>query len=119
MVEFNCFVCDSGATVAKRRALEGAAVPSGAQTLYQEAIGALMYAAMGTWPDIAFAVSTLAQYSENPGWTHWEVVKQVFRYLLGTPSVKAQIYYLILPAIIGPCKTSNHCVLAPRERGTV
>lgn len=51
---------------------------------YHEAIGALMYAAMGTRPDIAFAVSTLAQYSENPGWTHWEVVKRVFRYLLGT-----------------------------------
>lgn len=51
---------------------------------YREAIGALMYAAMGTRPDIVFAVSTLAQYSENPGWTHWEAVKRIFRYLLGT-----------------------------------
>ena len=51
---------------------------------YREAIGALMYTTMGTQPDIAFAVSTLAQCSENPGWTYWEVVKRVFRYLLGT-----------------------------------
>ncbi|THH01090.1 hypothetical protein EW026_g1530 [Hermanssonia centrifuga] len=51
---------------------------------YREAIGSLMYAAVGTRPDIAFAVSTLAQFSENPGWVHWEAVKRVFRYLLGT-----------------------------------
>ena len=38
---------------------------------YREAIGALMYAAMGTRPDIAFAVSTLAQFSGNPGEPHW------------------------------------------------
>lgn len=51
---------------------------------YREAIGSLMYAAVGTRPDIAFAVSTLAQFSHNPGWPHWEAVKCVFRYLLGT-----------------------------------
>ena len=51
---------------------------------YREAVGSLMYAAMGTRPDIAFAVSTVAQFSENPGWVHWEAVKRIFRYLLGT-----------------------------------
>ena len=35
---------------------------------YWEAIGLLMYAAMGTRPDIAFATSTFAQFSKNPGW---------------------------------------------------
>ncbi|OJT10684.1 Retrovirus-related Pol polyprotein from transposon TNT 1-94, partial [Trametes pubescens] len=54
---------------------------------YKEAIGSLMYAAMGTRPDIAFAVSTLAQFSQNPGWVHWEAVKRVFRYLLGTKTL--------------------------------
>ncbi|THH18467.1 hypothetical protein EUX98_g8949, partial [Antrodiella citrinella] len=39
---------------------------------YREAIGSLMYAAIGTRPDIAFAVSTLAQFSDNPAWIHWE-----------------------------------------------
>lgn len=51
---------------------------------YREAVGSLMYAAMGTRPDIAFAVTTLAQFSDNPGWVHWEAVKRVFKYLLGT-----------------------------------
>lgn len=54
------------------------------QVPYKEAIGSLMYAAMGTRPDIAFAVSTLAQFSQNPGNAHWEAVKRVFRYLLKT-----------------------------------
>ena len=51
---------------------------------YREAIGSLMYAAMGTRPDIAFATSTVAQFLENPGWEHWEAVKLIFRYLKGT-----------------------------------
>ena len=51
---------------------------------YHEAVGSLMYAAMGTRPDIAFATSTVAQFSENLGWVHWEAVKRIFRYLLGS-----------------------------------
>jgi hypothetical protein len=51
---------------------------------YREAVGSLMYAAIGTRPDISFAVSTLSQFLENPGQVHWEAVKRVFRYLLGT-----------------------------------
>jgi hypothetical protein len=51
---------------------------------YREAVGSLMYAAMGTRPDIAFATSTVAQFSENPGWAHWEAVKRIFRYLRAT-----------------------------------
>ena len=55
---------------------------------YREAVGSLMYAAMGTRPDIAFATSTVVQYSENPGWKHWEAVKKFFRYLLGTKNLE-------------------------------
>ena len=51
---------------------------------YREAVGSLMYAAMGTRPDIAFATSTVAQFSDNPGWAHWEAVKRIYRYLKGT-----------------------------------
>lgn len=50
---------------------------------YREAIGSLMYAAMGTRPDIAFVTSTVAQFSDNPGWAHWEAIKGIFYYLLG------------------------------------
>ena len=51
---------------------------------YCEAIGSLMYAAVTTRPDIAFAVSTLSQFLENLGEAHWQAVKRVFRYLAGT-----------------------------------
>ena len=57
-------------------------------TPYREAVGSLMYAAMGTRPDIAFATSTVAQFSDNPGWPHWEAVKRIFRYLLGTKKLE-------------------------------
>jgi hypothetical protein len=55
---------------------------------YHEAMGSLMYAVMGTRPDIVFAMSTVTQFSENPGWPHWEAVKRVFRYLLGTKKLE-------------------------------
>jgi len=45
---------------------------------YREAVGSLMYAAMGTRPDIAFVTSTVAQFFENLGQAHWEVVKRIF-----------------------------------------
>lgn len=51
---------------------------------YRGAVGALMYAAIGTRPDIAFAVSTVSRFSQNPGPTHWHAVKRIFRYLIGT-----------------------------------
>jgi len=51
---------------------------------YCKAIGSLMYAAVATRPDIAFAVSTLSWFLENPGEAHWQAVKRVFRYLAGT-----------------------------------
>src|SRR5271168_309029 len=41
---------------------------------YREAVGSLMYAAMETRPDIAFATSTVAQFSEHPRWVHWKAV---------------------------------------------
>jgi hypothetical protein len=51
---------------------------------YREAVGALNWAALATRPDIAFAVSTVARFSANPGPAHWEAVKRIFRYLSGT-----------------------------------
>jgi len=46
-----------------------------------------MHTTVGTCPDIAFAVSTLAQFNDNPGMMHWEAVKKVFKYLLGTKNL--------------------------------
>ena len=42
---------------------------------YQSAVGSLMYAMLGTRPDLAFAVSTVSKYCSNPNKTHWASVK--------------------------------------------
>ena len=44
---------------------------------YHEAIGALNWIAVGTWPDIVFVVGQLVHFMENPGRVHWEAVKHV------------------------------------------
>jgi hypothetical protein len=54
---------------------------------YQSLIGTLMYAMLGTCPDIAFAVGTLSKYSSNPGRKHWNEAVHVLRYLGGTKNL--------------------------------
>jgi len=51
---------------------------------YREAVGSSMYAMLGTRPDIAFANTVVSKFSGNPGMAHWEAVKQIYRYLIGT-----------------------------------
>ena len=46
------------------------AVPN--QTKYQSIIGSLMYAAIGTRPDIVYAVMALSKYSADPRIVHLE-----------------------------------------------
>ena len=54
------------------------------QQIYQSLIGGLMYAAICTRPDIAYAVQSLSQFSSNPGPEHLTAAKRVYRYLKGT-----------------------------------
>ncbi|CAN4123323.1 unnamed protein product [Withania somnifera] len=56
----------------------------GHEVPYLGAIGALMYLANATRPDIAFYVNLLARYSSSPTRRHWKEVKHVLRYLKGT-----------------------------------
>jgi hypothetical protein len=56
-------------------------------TRYQAVIGALMYAASGSRPDIAFAVHALGRFSSRPDDTHWAAVKHLLRYLRGRQTV--------------------------------
>ena len=51
---------------------------------YLAAIGALLYLATHTRPDIAFAVSVLAHHSCKPTHWHWAAFKHLLRYLRGT-----------------------------------
>ena len=47
---------------------------------YASLIGSLMYAAVATRPDIAFAVNQLASFTANPTMCHWTAAKYVLRY---------------------------------------
>ena len=51
---------------------------------YQSLIGSLLYANLGTRPDISFAVGRLAQYAANPSPKHLSLAKYVLKYLKGT-----------------------------------
>ena len=44
---------------------------------YREAVGTLMYASLGTRPDIAYAVGILSKFNEKPGLVHWNALKRV------------------------------------------
>ena len=48
---------------------------------YHKVVSSLMYVALGTRPDIAFAIQTVSRFSINPGPAHWEAVKHIFCYL--------------------------------------
>ncbi|XP_063781232.1 uncharacterized protein LOC134929571 [Pseudophryne corroboree] len=55
---------------------------------YQNAIGSLIYASIGTRPDITYAECWASQFANNPGRQHWIAVKRILRYLKGTSSLK-------------------------------
>lgn len=62
-------------------------IASGCVVSYPQVIGSLMYAMLGTRPDLAFAVGVLGRYAAQPKRCHWEAAKRVLRYLRATASV--------------------------------
>ncbi|KAL0358198.1 UNVERIFIED_CONTAM: Secreted RxLR effector protein [Sesamum calycinum] len=59
----------------------------GPEIPYLSAIGALMYLANNTRPDIAFSVNLLARYSSTPTKRHQDGVKFILHYLRGTSNM--------------------------------
>lgn len=51
---------------------------------FMSLVGSLLYAAMVTRPDIAFAVQRLGRHLQAAGDAHWMAAKRVLRYLKGT-----------------------------------
>ena len=51
---------------------------------FQIIIGSLLYIMLGTRPDIAFAVTKLAQFAANPSQEHLDKALYICRYLIGT-----------------------------------
>jgi hypothetical protein len=57
-------------------------------TQYQAIVGSLMYAALGTRPDITYAVAALSRYNSRPLAVHLTAAKRVLRYLKATKAAK-------------------------------
>lgn len=55
--------------------------------LYQEVLGTVIYAQVGTHPDLSFAVASLSRFSSNPGKAHWQVLMHILQY------IKANLHY--------------------------
>ena len=59
-------------------------------THYQSLVGSLMYAMLGTRPDLSFAVTKLSQFGSNPTDYHFKAAKHVLRYLSATQNYRLQ-----------------------------
>jgi hypothetical protein len=55
---------------------------------YCKAVGSLMYASLSTHPNISYAVTTVSHFLSNLGQVHWDTVRQIYHYLLGTMTLK-------------------------------
>jgi len=51
---------------------------------YREILGALLWLAINTRPDLMYAVNQLSKFNNNPGPDHWYAMENVLRYLKGT-----------------------------------
>ena len=51
---------------------------------FQSLMGTLLYACLGSRPDIAFAINRLGKYNANPSEKHYDYLRYVVRYLKGT-----------------------------------
>lgn len=55
---------------------------------YLSIVGSLMYAALGTRPDISYCVTALSRYNATPLQMHLTAARRALRYLKGTSSFK-------------------------------
>ena len=69
--------------VAELLPFEGRAEPQSVKD-YQQKVGSILYAAVITKPDVAFAVSRLVRFNTNPGPQHHRAANQVLHYLSTT-----------------------------------
>jgi len=51
---------------------------------YASGVGSIMYGMVCSRPDLAYAVSIVSRFMENPGIVHWQVLKWVLKYLNGS-----------------------------------
>jgi hypothetical protein len=68
-------------------------VKVGDPTQYQAIVGSLMYAALGTRPDIAYAVAALSRCNSRPLAVHLTAAKRILRYLKPEATKAAKLCY--------------------------
>ncbi|UYV67807.1 K02A2.6-like [Cordylochernes scorpioides] len=78
---------DSNSKLTKISSIEGENEPV-KKVEYQSLIGSLIYLSVSTRPDIAYAVSALGKFSNDPRRQHWNADKRVLRYLKGTSCLR-------------------------------
>ena len=57
---------------------------NGIKVAYPSVVGSLMYAMLGTHPDIALLVGVLGCFAAAPKKHHWEMAKRALRYITMT-----------------------------------
>ncbi|SLM39725.1 probable transposable element [Lasallia pustulata] len=73
------------------KAPKGYQPPKDLQATFQSAVRSLIYAMLGTRPDIAYAISMVSRFVSNPDKSYWQAVKCILRYLQGM--VDADLVY--------------------------
>ena len=53
----------------------------GTCVLFMSVVGSLMYAMLGTYPNLAYTVGVLGRHTSNPGEAHWKAAKYALHYL--------------------------------------
>src|SRR5437879_10783216 len=59
--------------------------------IYQQQIGALLYLALKTRPDIAFAVNRCSRFMSNPDNMHFRALDRIWKYLNKYPYLNIKI----------------------------
>lgn len=80
-----------------QQVLQGGEKSNDVKFPYREVVGSLIYLAVGTRPDISFAVSYVSRFLEKPANIHVTAVKRILRYLKGTSNY----------GILFSCKNAN------------
>ena len=58
---------------------------------YQEAVLSLTYAAITTWPDLAYAARLVRRFPANPSTLHWQALKRIQRNIRVTTEHRLQL----------------------------
>ena len=75
---------------------------------YQSLVGALLWIASITRPDIALAVGKCSRYASNPTPTHDLALKRIVRYLAGSAHLMAHQSCALLPVdLSSPLHNNN------------